>query len=448
MKLARFSGTLKHMKFHGYLEAFRSCAPTLLRRLVYAGGVLALVLAIVAVLVIDVEPVIWQKTATPQHYLAATQNILHNTTTPSDRSKDKVRVISLSGEDLTSVANYLMMRKSLNGFAQASIDGKRLVIFATVKLPLQFSDYYLNLKLIADDAEPMAFIKQVKAGYIALPKPLVRVVVWWLLHTTKLGHYAQLTLPLVQEVRIGDGRFRLALSWDSEIMGRVQDLVADLADKERLRMYYAKLAETLAQSQTRRFVGLATLTRPLFELAKQRSEAEGADAREENRALILVLAAYANGKDLAPAIYTDSDMPDIARREVLLNRRVDAAQHFTVSSLLSVSGQRAFVDIVGLAKEFNDTHGGSGFSFIDLAADRAGTIFGKMAVGSEESARRVQDVLSKSMDESVFMPATRDLPENLGAEDFASQYGNTESPEFQELKKTIEERIAACRLYQ
>ena len=46
------------------------------------------------------------------------------------------------------------------------------------------------------------------------------------------------------------------------------------------------------------------------------------------------------------------------------------------------------------------------------------------------------------------MPTIKDLPENLSAEDFAGQYGDTDTPQFLELKKKIEDRIAACRLYQ
>ena len=421
--------------------------PKILRRLAYAAGATVLALAILAVLVIDAEPWVLQRPASPQHYLATTRNILHSTLKPQDRVNEKVRNIALTEEDLTAVANYILTRKSLDGFAQANIFDKRLVILATVKMPVRYGNYYLNLKLIADDAEPRAFIKQVKAGFIALPKPLVRMLFWWLTRTTRLGRYVQMTLPLIQEVRIGDGRLRIALNWDREVMGEVQDLVADLADKERMRIYHSKLAELVGQSQLRRFIGLATLLRPLFALAKERSELGGGDAREENRALILVLAAYANGKSLYSAIYSGMVSPNLAQREVLLIRRVDAAQHFTTSAVLAISGHRAFADMVGLAKEFNDTHGGSGFSFIDLAADRAGALFGKMAVTSEESARRVQAILSQSSEESIFMPGVKDLPENLGYEDFAKQFGNIDSPEFQALKKKIEERIAGCALY-
>jgi len=441
-----FSGKLKRMNPYACLSALRGSFPKLLRRLVFSMALVVLLLEVLAVLLIDREPWVWQREASLQHYFAATRSILHNTARSPEQAK--VRSVALSEEDLTAMANFALTRKNLKGFVQAKIDGSRLVILATVKLPLSFADYYLNLRLIADDAEPNAFVKQVKAGYIALPKPLVRGVGWWLAHTTHIGRYVQLTAPLFQSVRIGDGRLRIALNWDPEIMGQAQDLVTDLADKERLRVYHAKLAEVLGQSQTRRFIGLGLLVRPLFALAKERSDAEGGDAREENRAVILLLASYANGKNLGAAIFASEESRLLPRREVLLNRRVDAAQHFTASAVLAISGHRAFADVVGLAKEFGDTHGGSGFSFIDLAADRGGALFGKMAVGSDESARRLQQILSQTQEESAFMPATADLPENLKGDEFARQFGDINSPQFLALKQQIEERIAACRLYQ
>ena len=436
------------MKPTSLLATRPSVAAKILRWLACIVGALAVIGAVIAILVTDREPWVWQKVVSVQQNLATTRNILHTTTRPPNQAKDKVRTISLTEEDLSAVGNYALSRKNIEGVAQANIYDKRLVLLATIKLPVRVVNRFLNLKLIADDAEPRAFVKQVKAGYIALPKPVVQVVFWWLTQTTRLGRYVELTLPLLQEVRIGEGRLRISLNWDREVMGQAQELVADLADKERLRVYHAKLAEVVGLSPSRRFIGLNAMIRPLFALAKERSEVDGGDAIGENRAVILLLAAYANGKNLAPAIYTGVDVPDLPRRDVLLNRRIDAAQHFTASAVLAISGQRAFADMVGLAKEFNDTHGGSGFSFIDLAADRAGAIFGKMAVSSEDAARRVQAILSQSPDESVFMPATKDLPENLTAEDFASQFGDTDSPQFLALKGKIEERIMACRVYQ
>ncbi|MDD5037572.1 MAG: hypothetical protein PHE55_22825 [Methylococcaceae bacterium] len=422
-------------------------APKWLRRFGLGLVLAGLGMALLIMLAVDGTPAVWQKQANSQRYLATTRNIIHHTAQTPAQTKNKLRSIALTEEDLTAVANFALMRKNLTGAASASIHEDRLDFLVTVKLPFRFTDLYLNFKLIADDAHPQAAVKQVRVGSLALPQPLVGGLGWWLTHTTRFGRYGQLTAPLIREVRIGDGLLRVSLDWDRESMGQAQELITDLASKDRLRVYYTKLGEVVGQPQLKRFVGLGALVRPLFALAKSRSEVEGGDAVEENRALILVLGVYANGRNLAPAIFSAGEAPDLARRDVLLNRRIDAAQHFTGSAVLVISGQRAFADMVGLVKEINDTHGGSGFSFIDLAADRAGALFAKIAVKSEESARQTQDILSQTAEESTFMPAIRDLPENLGMEDFSRRFGDIESPAFLELRRQIEERIAACPLY-
>lgn len=239
------------MNLLAYLPALRKAMPKFLRRLRFVALVVVLVLEVLAVLLIDREPTVWHGGGSPQHYFTATRNILRNTAKSQGQAKS--RSISLSEEDLASMANFVLMRKNMQGFARARIEGQRLTIMASIRLPVRFAEYYLNLRLIADDAEPQAFVKQVKAGAIALPKPMVRLLGWWLGRTTHIGRYVHLTAPLFQEVRIGEGRLRIVFDWDPEIMGQAQDLVADLADKERLRVYYAKLAEWVGQSQSRRF---------------------------------------------------------------------------------------------------------------------------------------------------------------------------------------------------
>lgn len=193
-----------------------------------------------------------------------------------------------------------------------------------------------------------------------------------------------------------------------------------------------------------RYVRLGNLMQPLFELAKQRS-AGNQDPVAENRALIVVLSAYANGKDLSAALSTTTTP---IRRGVLLNKRIDTAKHFLGAAVLAMSGQGTLVEMIGLAKELHDTHDGSGFSFIDLAADEAGAAFGKFAVRSSEKARRIQTVLSQSADESQFIPTLKDLPESMDSEQFAARFKDIRSPEFAELKKQIGARINGLPIYQ
>lgn len=418
-----------------------------LLRLLSIGLLLALImLTFLLMLVVEGEPAVWQRPQKSQEYLATTKQIIqggvHNRQGP-----EKVRTIALTAEDITAVANFALLRKKMEGYAQASIDRTRLNFVASVKIPFRLADLYLNLRLVADDAEPQAVIKQLKVGHIAAPTPVVRGLVEGLSWLTPLGRYRQLTEPLVREVRINEGRLRVTLNWNREALGQVDTLASDLGNNDRLRVYHNRLAELLTQLGDKRFVSLGSLMQPMFLLALDRSENLGNDPVEENRALILVLGAYVNGRNLMRDVSSSDGLPVLVKRGVLLNRRIDTAQHFMGSAVLAISGHRTLADVVGLAKEINDTHSGSGFSFTDLAADRAGSMFGKTAVKVERAAK-VQVLLSQGPDESVFMPVIKDLPENLGPADFAERFKEIDSAEFQDIKRQIEERIAACPLYQ
>ena len=84
------------------------------------------------------------------------------------------------------------------------------------------------------------------------------------------------------------------------------------------------------------------------------------------------------------------DWPRAASRGLTMAGRGDLAQHFTVSAAVSAAAGAALADFIGLYKEIDDARRGSGFSFADLAADRAGTRLGQLATATEESARRLQ----------------------------------------------------------
>ena len=66
---------------------------------------------------------------------------------------------------------------------------------------------------------------------------------------------------------------------------------------------------------------------------------------------------------------------------VTLQQRWDYPLHFLISALVAAEAGTPLADAVGLWKELTDARrGGSGFSFEDLAADRAGTRFGELAI--------------------------------------------------------------------
>jgi hypothetical protein len=186
------------------------------------------------------------------------------------------------------------------------------------------------------------------------------------------------------------------------------------------------------------------LLRPLFELARQRSAEQGQDPVAENRALIFVLAAYVSGKDLGEAL--DSNIAPM-RLGVLLNKRIDTAQHFLGTAAMSMAGQGTLVDMIGLAKELHDSHDGGGFSFIDLAADEAGAYFGRLAISSPENAIKLQNLLSQDIEESRIIPPLKDLPESMSEEEFVARYKDVGSPEFEAETQKIRDRIRGLPIY-
>lgn len=411
-----------------------------------AGGSLLLALALLG-LILQGEPLLAPNPHPAQHYLQRTRSLLH-ATVQADTDPATQKQLALTADDLTAVANFALLRKKLPGRAECAIEAGRLILVASIRLRLLGFEPFLNITLVADDAHPQAIIKRLQLGRLNLPDPLVGWLLGGVLHHTPLARYSRVGEQLIRQVRIqDDGRLAVVLNWNRDVLGRAEGLITDLADKERLLVYRDKLAEVVGQAQMKRFVRLGLLTQPLFALAKTRSEQDN-DPVAENRALILVLGAYVGGKNLGNLLLpVTAGSAQPAQRGVLLNRRIDTAQHFVGSAALTLSGHNTLADMIGLAKEMNDTHNGSGFSFVDLAADQAGVLFGKMAVRSEETARKAQEILGQSADESVFMPAIKDLPENLNPVDFAERFKDIDSPEFQALKSQIEARILACPLY-
>jgi len=103
-------------------------------------------------------------------------------------------------------------------------------------------------------------------------------------------------------------------------------------------------------------------------------------------------------------------------------------------------------DAVGPYKEIEDSRGGSGFSFNDIATNRAGTRFGEYAA-NPALAQKLQRQLSMGIGEKDIMPATDDLPESLPEKEFLKRFGGIGAPPYKKMMADIERRIAALPLY-
>jgi len=188
-----------------------------------------------------------------------------------------------------------------------------------------------------------------------------------------------------------------------------------------------------------------------FALARRRS-VDG-DPLVENRAAILalgVLLGHSRIETFLGPVLTDRDRDAVQQtvNRVTLRGRFDWTRHFCVCAALCVLSQEAVSDAVALLKEELDAEeGGSGFSFGDLLADRAGAAFASRATCSTAAARAMQDRLADGFDVGEVFPPADDLPEEIADAELKDRYRGVGGAGYGLLMAEIERRIAACAAY-
>jgi signal transduction histidine kinase len=109
--------------------------------------------------------------------------------------------------------------------------------------------------------------------------------------------------------------------------------------------------------------------------------------------------------------------------------------------------QRALT--VGITKAMKDsTPGGSGFSFVDMAANQAGIRFAAVATRNPASAQSLQQLIAGGVTAEDLFPAIAGLPEGISADDFHWQYGGLGGAETRRLFNEIDHRLDALRGFQ
>jgi hypothetical protein len=135
------------------------------------------------------------------------------------------------------------------------------------------------------------------------------------------------------------------------------------------------------------------------------------------------------------------------RQRIRLGGRADLSRHFWVSAALAVLADEQRSLALGFAKEVMDsTPGGSGFSFIDMAANKAGIRLATAATRSTKGAHALQARIGRGVAVADLLPPLADLPEGISRDDLQSTFGGLGGAETQRLLAEIDQRIAALPL--
>jgi len=233
------------------------------------------------------------------------------------------------------------------------------------------------------------------------------------------------------------------------LYGTSTSISNDLAEDARATgEYLLANAETVPDGDA----GFAKLLELAFQFAEDNSH--GTDPVQPNKAAILALGVILGEERVAQVAKRPINIARLSefqslRQRITLVGRNDLARHFWVSAALAILSDEKRSMTVGIAKEMMDTtEGGSGFSFDDLAADRAGTLLAVAATKNAANARNLQAHIRQGVVIADFFPDVEGLPSGLTRDQFQSEYGGPGGKVTLVLANEIERRLSECRALQ
>lgn len=359
----------------------------------------------------------------------------------SKAKPDEIGTLVLNKADLNLAANYLLNRFT-KGRALIDLKPNKLKFVVSAALPSNRLGKFINItfRIGNEDGNPLPTLTKFKTGKLLLPSKLAAWVIESAIRHTTLNSYLILATDSIKAVTIDADKITLVYYPSQASLQTARDFLthSNTANPDS-DIYRHKLTEIIQHHDPKWRLSLAELLQPLFMLAQQRSTLE--TAIEENRKVIFTVNNYVNQSRTNTA-------PITPYYPAFVYKRVDLAQHFIAAAAITASVNSQVAEVIGEEKEMQDAISGSGFSFVDLTADRAGMRFGEMATVSPQHALKLQARMAGVKSYMDFMPDPRFLPESMDEATFKKRYGIINSPVFKKISSQIDKLIAQTPLYQ
>lgn len=361
--------------------------------------------------------------------------------------------LSFTENDLNSL--MVFMARGINqssGNVEVSTSGVRAEL--SFKIPDNPIGKYVNIRVGILPSDTNLRMSYIAVGRLRIPGTIVMFAGPLLLDTILGQDLGTLAFGAIKTVQIRGKKVFLKIRPLPDLkerlfeaqrrMGTVRDSVSHVGDPLVVREYYAKLIEIDTNFRGIKSISLSRYISPLFQMAKER----GGDPAEENQAAVLALSMFLGSRRIesfvGPFKTVNMKKYRLKNRKVSLAGRKDLRLHFLVSAGLTIITQSGITHAVGEFKELMDAgwKGGSGFSFADLAADRAGVHFAQMAINID-SAKKFQETFSRNVQEHDFFPSINTLPEGITKLEFDNYYGNVEGEQYLNLVGAINKCIVS-----
>jgi len=365
---------------------------------------------------------------------------------PRARTADTLQTLELSEEDLNRLLNYAVVVRPVIGVL-ADLESDKAVLNVTLRVPANPVGAYLNFSADFSNQDGMPALAAMQAGSLPLPSLLGRGVLALAQIWLKRDPAYVTLMQSVQTIRVMENRLVMDYRWKPELLTLLErkgaEVLVGADEKQRLLAYAGVVRRVMEAYPDKSQQPVHTLVSQVFAHAVR----QGGNPAAENRAALTALGAYVAGISL-PQLLEGRGRSTRRAPSVLLTLygRRDAAEHLLIAAAVAANGGGRLANALGLAKEEEDVVSGSGFSFTDLAFDRAGARLGVLS--TDASAPAMAERLAKIERNADLMPTFLDLPEFMTQTVFTRRFEKVGSPAYLAQVKEIERRLDAHPLYQ
>lgn len=423
------------------------------RPLAWTGAALLAIVALLAVLVLDLRPRALPPAPPDALTAERARDLLGRLHTLVVTEARDGRVTASEAEIDAGLASVGRMVPGLSGLSHVGPEG--IAIDLSVGAPLVPGPVWLNLHGRLAPSDTGLRLDSLWIGGLPLPPALAQAAARRALDRLLGDGFGSIAMGAVSGVAVAPPEVAVTLDFRGEagrafferLRNRLRSAAGAPDNPRRVHVQLYHLGEDAAAGRLpRRGSALPWLADAVRNAITHR-EAAPAD---ELRDALFALALYCGDAEFGAAI--GARLPERMTgagnlcANVTLHGRKDLRQHFVMSAAIYAASTRSAVMGVGELKELLDTTGGgTGFSFDDMAANLSGARFAATFLAAPpETWPAMLEALDS---EAAILPAVEDLPTQLSAADFAARFGGLDSPDYAAMVAEIERRVAALPLH-
>lgn len=406
------------------------------------------------VLVIDLSPSV-EANSPEQVNNADTVQPLIYALRQSLHSRYEAQQINISDLQANSLAGFIN-RAIQQANAQVAFTDKKMTVMGAYRIETGIFPVYLNIEGVLLEGKGLQ-LDSVKIGDLLLPGDVALSFAEYLANTYTSSSVASKAIESVNSLLISDSGAQIKLEPLDSLLREFKNIETGGSRKDT-RMLKIRIAHYLrfldgmyvpTGSERQTALSLSYYLQGAMQEASVLSEQSSATL--ENEAVILAMAIFAGSGRFTALIgdlsFALDRIPYASSKPVLIDRQ-DLSLHFIFSAAIKLLSQKGISIAIGEFKELMDRgKGGSGYSFVDLAADLSGAHFAELAVDPMR-AQMVQEILASAANENLFMVAIDGLDEGLSKAEFTERYGMVDSKPYQGVVEEINRRINALPISQ